>query len=90
MLKIRKKLLRKEEQASGKQRISERDRIRGIRGMKVSTQKSVQIYCPNCGNRIEGYRGENGVLRRTCKKCGAAVVSKQKKKNEIEVKVIKQ
>ena len=87
MLKIRKKLLRKEEQASGKQRISERDRIRG---MKVSTQKSVQIYCPNCGNRIEGNRGENGVLRRTCKKCGAAVVSKQKKKNEIEVKLIKQ
>ncbi len=87
MLKIRKKLLRKEEQASGKQRISERDRIRG---MKVSTQKSVQIYCPNCGNRIEGNRGENGVLRRTCKKCGAAVVSKQKKKNEIEVKIIKQ
>jgi len=77
VLKIRKKLLRKEEQASGKQRISERDRIRG---MKVSTQKSVQIYCPNCGNRIEGNRGENGVLRRTCKKCGAAVVSKQKKK----------
>lgn len=90
MLKIRKKLLRKEEQASRNERISERDRIRGIRGMKVSTQKSVQIYCPNCGNRIEGYRGENGVLRRTCKKCGAAVVSKQKKKNEIEVKVIKQ
>ena len=87
MLKIRKKLLRKEEQASRKQRISERDRIRG---MKVSTQKSVQIYCPNCGNRIEGNRGENGVLRRTCKKCGAAVVSKQKKKNEIEVKIIKQ
>ena len=87
MLKIRKKLLRKEEQASGKQRISERDRIRG---MTVSTQKSVQIYCPNCGNRIEGNRGENGVLRRTCKKCGAAVVSKQKKKNEIEVKIIKQ
>ena len=87
MLKIRKKLLRKEEQASGKQRISERDRIRG---MKVSTQKSVQIYCPNCGNRIEGNRGENGVLRRTCKKCGAAVVIKQKKKNEIEVKIIKQ
>jgi hypothetical protein len=87
VLKIRKKLLRKEEQASGKQRISERDRIRG---MKVSTQKSVQIYCPNCGNRIEGNRGENGVLRRTCKKCGAAVVSKQKKKNEIEVKIIKQ
>ena len=90
MLKIRKKLLRKEEQASRNERISERDRIRGIRGMKVSTQKSVQIYCPNCGNRIEGERGDNGVLRRTCKKCGAAVVSKQKKKNEIEVKVIKQ
>lgn len=49
-----------------------------------------QMYCPNCGHKAAGYRDGKGALKRTCSKCGATIFSKVHKKNEIDIKVIRQ
>lgn len=53
--------------------------------------KEIQVYCPNCGQRVTGYT-EGKVFRKTCPKCKAAIfsVANEGKKREIKIKVTKQ
>ena len=47
----------------------------------------VRMYCPNCGKKILGYKGQDGAVRTQCSKCLVVIFSKQKNKQEIDIKV---
>ena len=48
----------------------------------------VQMFCPSCGHKITGYKGEDGALRIICDRCKVVIFSKQKNKKEFAIKVI--
>ncbi len=58
--------------------------------MDLSTATTpVYMFCPNCGNKLIGYKDENGGVKMQCKKCGIVAYSKyhpNKKETDIKVK----
>ncbi len=55
--------------------------------MRFSELTPVQLYCPNCGVKLTGYKGEDGSVRICCNRCKVIIYSKQRNKNEIAIKV---
>ncbi len=49
----------------------------------MSDSTPVQLYCPNCGHKVIGYKGEDGVLRIVCPLCKVYIVSKRRTKRKI-------
>lgn len=47
----------------------------------------IRLYCPNCGKKVIGYKGVDGAVRIRCSNCFVAIFSKQKNKQEIDIKV---
>lgn len=47
----------------------------------------VQMFCPNCGAKISGYRREDGAFKVDCPRCAVKIFSKQKSKREINIKL---
>lgn len=40
----------------------------------------IQLYCPNCGTKITGYKTVEGKMKKQCRKCGLMIVSQLKEK----------
>lgn len=56
--------------------------------MEISKLEAVQMFCPNCGQKVMGYKGEDGGIRITCKKCRSVIFSKLHSKKEVKMRVI--
>ena len=52
--------------------------------------ESVQMYCPNCGQRNCGYKNEKGLVLMKCPKCGCCLSSKKMKEQKVVITVSKQ
>jgi ribosomal protein S27AE len=48
----------------------------------------VQMFCPNCGKLVIGYKSEDGAVRISCHRCKVVLYSKQRSKREINIKMI--
>lgn len=48
----------------------------------------VQLYCPNCGRKIIGYKGDDNSLRIRCNTCKVVIFSKRHTKKEIDLKIV--
>ena len=55
--------------------------------MDFSNLEPVQMYCPNCGHKITGYKSEDGALRIMCDRCKVVIFSKRKNVKEFAIKV---
>lgn len=55
--------------------------------MQFNNLKPVQMYCPNCGTLVTGYRREDGAVLLECHKCKVVLFSKQKNVREINIKM---
>ena len=55
--------------------------------MKNVKYETVSLYCPNCGHRIVGLRGEDGSLKITCDRCRVSIFSKPKNVREINIRI---
>lgn len=54
-----------------------------------STQfNPVKMYCPNCGNKVIGYKSGDGAVRITCRKCRVVIYSKPKNPKELAIRVL--
>ena len=58
--------------------------------MEPREGSAAQMYCPNCGVKVRGYKDNDGVMRQTCPRCGVVIFSKLRKKREMDIKVITQ
>lgn len=47
----------------------------------------VRMYCPNCGHKITGYKGNDGAVRIDCPRCRVKVFSKQKNPRKINLEL---
>lgn len=47
----------------------------------------VRMYCPNCGHKIMGYKGDDGAVRIDCPRCRVKVFSKQKTPRKINLEL---
>jgi len=47
----------------------------------------VQMYCPNCGAKVVGFRSSDGAVRIICSRCAAKIFSKQKSKREVDIRL---
>lgn len=47
----------------------------------------VQMYCPNCGAKVAGLKGQDGAIRIECSRCGVKIFSKQKNAKEVDIKI---
>ena len=45
--------------------------------MNDGTMQPQSRYCRNCGQKLIGFRGADGLLRLRCPRCNAVSVSKQ-------------
>ena len=55
--------------------------------MDFSNLEPVQMFCPNCGHKITGYKSEDGALRIMCDRCKVVIYSKRKNAKEFNIRV---
>ena len=57
--------------------------------MNNNEWQAVQMFCPNCGKKIMGYKNKYGVVKMQCDRCKVIVVSSKKtpRKQEITVEL---
>ena len=48
----------------------------------------VYLFCPNCGQKVMGYKTPDGAIKIMCPKCHAVIFSKKMKPTEVTLKVI--
>ena len=48
------------------------------------------MFCPNCGHKVVGTKGDDGSLKIQCDRCKVAIFSKPKGAREINIKLISQ
>ena len=53
----------------------------------MMTSGLIRLYCPNCGKKNVGYKGQDSAVHIQCENCLAKIYSKQKNKSEIDIKV---
>ena len=58
--------------------------------MSLIKYEEVSMFCPNCGHKIVGAKGDDGSFKIQCDRCKVAIFSKPKGKREINIKLISQ
>jgi len=56
--------------------------------VESSNLTPVSLFCPNCGRKIIGFKGDDGSLRIKCDTCKAVIFSKRHTRKEINLKVV--
>ena len=49
--------------------------------------ESVEMYCPNCGQRNYGIKTCKGIVVLKCRKCGCCLSSKKMKERKVVITV---
>lgn len=47
----------------------------------------VQMFCPNCGKKIIGYKSKDGAVRIDCPTCRVKIFSKKKNEKRIDMEL---
>ena len=47
----------------------------------------VQMFCPNCGTKVMGFKRADGGVRISCPRCSIKIFSKQKNSREVDIKL---
>lgn len=55
--------------------------------MDFSNLTPVQLYCPNCGQKVVGYKAADGSVRIMCPKCRSVIFSKHRNPKETTIKL---
>ena len=55
--------------------------------MDFSNLEPVQMYCPNCGQKITGYKSDDGALRTICDRCKVVIFSRRKNSKKFSIEV---
>lgn len=50
--------------------------------------EKVSMFCPNCGHKIVGTKGDDGSLKIECDRCKVVIFSKPRGAREINIKLI--
>lgn len=53
----------------------------------IMAWETVQMYCPNCGKKIMGYKNKKGVVKMQCDRCRYAIVTVRKTPRKYEITV---
>ncbi len=48
----------------------------------------ITLFCPNCGQKVIGYKNDDDSIRIVCKKCRSVIFSKKHKRKETMIKVV--
>ena len=56
--------------------------------MSETKVTNMSMFCPNCGHKIIGRKGDDGSLKIQCNRCKVAIFSKPKGAREINIKLI--
>jgi DNA-directed RNA polymerase subunit RPC12/RpoP len=56
--------------------------------LSLPKQVKASLFCPNCGHKIIGTKGDDGSLRIQCDRCKVAIFSKPKGSREINIKMV--
>ena len=57
--------------------------------MEKSSQKAIQIKCPECLNKMNVYLYTDGTLRGNCKRCKSAIIQQKHSEKEKRIRIIK-
>ena len=55
--------------------------------MDFSNLEPVQMFCPNCGRKITGYKDDDGALRIVCDGCKVSIYSKRKTRKKFSIEI---
>jgi ribosomal protein S27AE len=55
--------------------------------MSYDNLTPVQMFCPNCGAKVIGYKSADGAVRMLCDRCYAAIFSKKKNERVINIQL---
>ncbi len=56
--------------------------------MSYSGLVPIHMFCPNCGRKVIGYKGDDGGVRIKCQTCKAVIFSKQHSSRETYLKIV--
>lgn len=56
--------------------------------MSSTNLTPIQMFCPNCGRKMIGYKGDDGSLRIKCKTCRVVIFSKHHTPKVIDMKIV--
>lgn len=45
------------------------------------------MYCPNCGQKVRGYKSKDGAVRIDCPRCKIKIFSKQKNRKKVSMEL---
>ena len=55
--------------------------------MKYENWQPFTMYCPNCGNRVTGYKNDEGVIKMDCGRCTTVLVRRFKSRRHETIDV---
>ena len=55
--------------------------------MDFSNLEPVQMYCPNCGHKITGYKSDDGFLNTICNRCRLSISRKRKNSKKVSIEI---
>ena len=57
--------------------------------MEKSSNKTIEIKCPECLNKMKAYLYTDGTIRGNCNRCKSAIIQQNHSEKEKRIRIIK-